>query len=135
MIRVCKSKIIVTLHVSLIAFSKIIVTLYVSLIGLFCIPVSSEKTTAYVSWIHLFYTQKGCNTLQHTLQLTATHCNTHCNSLQHTATHCNSRQHTATHCNSLRHNRIHPFCIYVLFIEDDHPIRLLDGSSFHSYVS
>jgi len=44
-----------------------------------------------------------CNTLQHTLPLTATHCNTRCLLLQHdiethlTATHCN------THCNTLQH--------------------------------
>jgi len=72
------------------------------------------------------------NTLQHTLQRIATHCNTlehtatHCdtlqqgervqrlvrhsicvqvryNTLQHTATHCNTLQHTATHCNTLQH--------------------------------
>jgi len=30
------------------------------------------------------------------MQHTATHCNTHCNTLQHTATHCNTLQHTAT---------------------------------------
>ena len=29
------------------------------------------------------------------------HCNTHCNTLQHTAPHCNTLQHTATHCNTL----------------------------------
>jgi len=53
----------------------------------------------------------------------ATHCNTHCNTLQHTATHCNrmgraswptceschtyERQHTATHCNTLQHTATH----------------------------
>ena len=50
-----------------------------------------------------------CNTLQHTLQHTAAHCN----ALQHTATHCNTLQHTAanritlqhivTHCSTLQH--------------------------------
>ena len=44
-----------------------------------------------------------CNTLQHTLQNTATHCNT----LQHTATHCNTLQHTATHYNTLQHTATH----------------------------
>jgi len=60
-----------------------------------------------------------CNTLQHTLQHTATHCNTlqhnatHCNTLQQTATHygtlaphCTTLQHTATHCNTLQHTAI-----------------------------
>ena len=69
-------------------------------------------------------------TLQHTLEHTATHCNTlqytashattHCNALHHTAPHCNIRdnketshmnqhtlrntvQHSATHCNTLQH--------------------------------
>ena len=40
--------------------------------------------------------RRGNDALQHTLQHTATHCNT----LQHTATHCNTLQHTATHCNT-----------------------------------
>ena len=44
-----------------------------------------------------------CNTLCNTLQHTATHCNTLCNTLQHTATHYNTLQHTATHCNALQH--------------------------------
>ena len=74
-------------------------------------------------------THIDCNTLQHTethystLQHTATHCktrstnwrdvillplscNTHCNTLQHTATHCNALQPTATHCNTLQHTTI-----------------------------
>ena len=61
-----------------------------------------------------------------TLQRTATHCNTHCNILQHTATaqwthidvqrnashsppdkHCNTLQHTATHCKTLQHIATH----------------------------
>jgi len=43
----------------------------------------------------------------HSLQLTATHCNTlqlaatQCNTLQRTATRCNALQRTATHCNAL----------------------------------
>ena len=57
--------------------------------------------------------------LFHTLQHTATHCNTlqhatalregnqslftHCNTLQHPAAHCNTLQHTATPCNTLQH--------------------------------
>ena len=49
-----------------------------------------------------------CNTLQRTMQHTATHCNAlqrtaaHCNTLQHTATHCIALQHTATLCNTLQ---------------------------------
>jgi len=39
----------------------------------------------------------------HSLQHTATHCNT----LQHIATHCNTLQHTATHCNTLQHTVQH----------------------------
>ena len=51
-----------------------------------------------------------CNAL-HSLQHTATHCNTlrhtatHCKTLQHSAfaaTHCSTLQHTATHCNTLQ---------------------------------
>ena len=51
------------------------------------------------------HTATHCNTLQHT----ATHCNTlhhtatHCTTLQHTATHCTTLQHTTTHCNTLQH--------------------------------
>ena len=47
--------------------------------------------------------------LQHTLQHTATHCNTlqhtatHCSTLQHTG-HCNTLQHTAIHCNTVQHS-------------------------------
>ena len=56
-----------------------------------------------------------CNTLEHTaahcnaLQHAATHCDTlqytvpHCNTLQHTATHCSTLQRTATRCNTLQH--------------------------------
>jgi len=50
-----------------------------------------------------------CNTHCNTLQHTATHCTTpkhtatHCNTLQHTAAHCSTLQHTATHCNTLQH--------------------------------
>jgi len=50
-----------------------------------------------------------CNSLQRTATHTATHCNTlqstamHNNTLQHTTTHCNTQQHTATHCNTLQH--------------------------------
>jgi len=40
-----------------------------------------------------------CNAL-HTLQHSATHCNT----LQHNATHCNTPQHTATRCDTLHHS-------------------------------
>jgi len=60
------------------------------------------------------------NTLQHSLQHTATHCYfnateynrvqqtathtaTHCNILQHPATRCNTPQHAATRCNMLQH--------------------------------
>ena len=52
-----------------------------------------------------------CNTLQHT----ATHCNTlqhtaaHCSTLQHTATHCNTLQHTAAHCSTLQHTAAHSY--------------------------
>ena len=51
--------------------------------------------------------------LQHTMQHTATHCNTlqhtatHCNTLQHTAAYSNTLQHTATHCNTLQHTATH----------------------------
>ena len=38
---------------------------------------------------------------------TATHCKTHCNTLQHTATHCNTLQHTASHCITLQHTASH----------------------------
>jgi len=57
----------------------------------------------------LQHTATHCNTLQHT----ATHCNTlqhtatHCNTLQHTATHCNALQYTATYCNTLQHTAMH----------------------------
>jgi len=43
----------------------------------------------------------------------ATHCNTHCNTLQHIASlvaHCNTLQHTATHCNTLQPNTL-PFLL------------------------
>jgi len=43
-------------------------------------------------------TATHCNTL-HTLQHTATHCNT----IQNTTTRCNVLQHTATRCNTLQH--------------------------------
>jgi len=67
----------------------------------------------YVTWIILnrlfarlceFDCNSHCNTLQHT----AIHCNTlqytaiHCNTLQHTTTPCNSLQLTALHCNILK---------------------------------
>jgi len=41
------------------------------------------------------------------LQHTATHLNTHCNTLQPNATHCNTLQHTAIHCNILQYTAIH----------------------------
>ena len=69
----------------------------------------------YLAWHTLQHTATHCNTLQHTatLQYTATHCNTlqhatkYCNTLQHTATHCNTLQHTATHYNTLQHTATH----------------------------
>jgi len=44
-----------------------------------------------------------CNSLQHAATHTLQHTATHCNTLQHTATHCNTLQHAATHCNALQH--------------------------------
>jgi len=37
----------------------------------------------------------------------ATHCNRHCNTLQHTATHCITLHHTASHCSTLQHTAAH----------------------------
>ena len=62
---------------------------------------------------HATHCSTHCNTLQrtathcNTLQRTATHCNTHRNTLQHTATYCDALQHTATHCNALQHTATH----------------------------
>jgi len=68
-------------------------------------------------WASFRAFSKYQDTLQHTLQHTATflvwsvsgfmstlqHAATRCNKLQHTATHCNALQHTATRCNTLQH--------------------------------
>jgi len=58
---------------------------------------STKFTTEY--WASATH----CNTLQHMLQHTATHCNcvTHCNTMQRTLGECNTLQRTATHCNTL----------------------------------
>jgi len=50
---------------------------------------------------------------EHSMQHTATHCNTlqhtatHCNTLHHNATHCNTQQHTVTLCNTLHYTVPH----------------------------
>jgi len=64
------------------------------------------------------------DTLEHTAPHTATRCNTlqhaaaYCNILQHATTHCNALWHTATHCNTLRHTATHCNTPSTTFVHD-----------------
>jgi len=66
-------------------------------------PTYKHNNTRMLARTHLFLIASPLRPAQHT----ATHCTTHCNTLQHTATHCNTLQHTATHCSTLQRTATH----------------------------